>query len=257
MTDPSYAPAAKTTPDMELLGLPMNRAGLTEVHAFIRQVITRGEKAIALNLNVHCINLALKHAWLYEFIKQAQLVFCDGDGVRWALKLRGYSPPPKITYNQWLWPLAEFCVQNGFSLFFLGAQPGIAAEAAENLKKRYPALQIAGIHHGHFQKAGAENEAVVSQINQARPDILLTCFGMPAQEKWIAENWQRVRAHVFLKGGAAFDYASGRLAKAPEWMIRLQMEWLFRFFQDPLRLFGRYILGNPYFFYRVFKGKNK
>jgi len=253
MTTEDYRMAEKVTPNMQLLGLPMNDAGLTEVHAFIRQVILNNEKAIALNLNVYCLNLALKHVWLYEFIKKAQFVFCDGDGVRWGLKLRGYSPPPKITYNKWIWQLAEFCEVHGFSIFLLGAQPGVAAEAATNLKKRYPALRVAGTHHGHFQKSGAENEKVISQISLVRPDILLTCFGMPAQEKWIMENWHRIPAHIFLKGGAAFDYASGRLAMAPEWIIRFQMEWLFRFFQDPVRLFSRYILGNPYFIYRVLK----
>jgi len=257
MNSDHYRVAVKAVPEMKLLGLPMNRAGLAEVHGFIRQVIEHGEKAVVLNLNVYCVNLALKHAWLREFIQQAQLVFCDGDGVRWGLKLRGYLPPPKITYNKWLWQLAEFCEQNSYSLFFLGAQPGIADEAAEKLKDRYPRLKIAGTHHGHFQKTGRENEEVVALINKARPDILLTCFGMPIQEKWISDNWRNIQAHVFLKGGAAFDYASGRLAKAPEWIIRLQMEWLFRFCQDPVRLFSRYIVGNPYFMYRVLKEKLK
>ncbi len=69
------------------------------------------------------------------------------------------------------------------------------------------------------------------------------------------ENWRQIEAHLFLKGGAAFDYAAGRLAPAPDWMIRLNMEWLFRWFQDPLRLFSRYILGNPKFLFHVLMEK--
>lgn len=238
-------------PDMYLLGLPIHRVGVEQVHAYIEEVITNRQKAIALNLNVFCVNLALQHAWLHEFIRGVQLVFCDGDGVRLGLKLSGYSPPPKITYNEWLWLLSAFCAQKGFSLYFLGAGPGVAQLAASRLQARYPLLKIAGFHDGFFKKAGVENQRVVDQINAAAPDILLVCFGMPLQERWLMENWQHVRAHVFLKGGAALDYAAGRLRKAPRWIVRAHLEWLYRLFQDPLRLFSRYVLGNPYFVFRV------
>ncbi len=254
----SYQIAERRPADMNLLGLPMHRTGIPEVHAFIRDAIAKNQKAIALNLNVHCVNLALKHRWLYEFIqRETHLVFCDGDGVRMGLKLLGYAPPPKVTYNQWIWQLADFCNRHGYRLFFLGGKPGVAEEAAERLVACYPGLQIAGVHHGYFPKQGPENRKVMDEINRLRPDILLVCFGMPAQEKWIAENWHDLDTHIFLKGGAAFDYASGRLKPAPEWIIRLHLEWFFRLCQDPFRLFGRYILGNPYFLIRVLRSKWK
>jgi N-acetylglucosaminyldiphosphoundecaprenol N-acetyl-beta-D-mannosaminyltransferase len=240
---------------MEIFGLPIHRVGVEQVHAFIAEVITRNEKAIALNLNVFCMNLAFEHRWLHDFIRSVHLVFCDGDGVRMGLRILGYSPPPKITYNEWLWQLSEFCERKQYSLFFLGGRPGIAEEAAANLKARFPALRIAGIQDGFFNKQGEENNKVVERINAASPDILLVCFGMPHQERWIAENWSDVNAHVFLKGGAALDYAAGRLQKAPAWMIRCHMEWLYRLFQDPVRLFTRYVVGNPRFLLRVLSEK--
>jgi len=256
MTSPG-AEATQRPPDMELLGMPIHRVGVEQVHEFIEDVVTKGQKGIALNLNVYCVNLALQHRWLYEFIQSVHLVFCDGDGVRMGLKLLGYPPPPKITYNEWLWQLSAFCEKKKFRLCFLGGKPGVAEEAAKNLKTRYPALNIVGTLHGFFNKQGAENQEVVEQINAAAPDILLVCFGMPEQERWIAENWRQVNAHVFLKGGAALDYASGRLRKAPAWMVRWHGEWLFRFFQEPRRLFARYVIGNPYFLFRVLLAKLK
>lgn len=237
---------------MRLLGLPFHAVGVEEVCAFIEGVISRNEKAVALNLNIHCVNLALKYPWLHEFIRGAQLVFCDGDGVRWGLRLLGYSPPPKITYNKWLWQLCEFCEKQQYRIFFLGAKPGVAEEAALRLKEHYPRLQVAGTYHGYFKKEGEENEKVLRAINRVRPDILLVCFGMPSQEEWIRDHWKELNVHVFLKGGAAFDYASGRLTKAPEWMIRWNLEWLFRLLQEPRRLFGRYVFGIPLFFLQVF-----
>jgi len=247
----SLATASQRPPDMELLGLPIHQVGVEQVLAFIEEIVSRDQKAIALNLNVYCVNLALKYRWLYGFVQSAHLVFCDGDGVRLGLRLSGYTPPPKITYNEWLWQLSAFCERKKYRLYFLGGKPGVAEKAARNLKTRYPNLNVVGIQHGFFRKDGKENQDVVDNINHAAPDILLVCFGMPAQERWIADNWQSVNAHVFLKGGAAFDYASGRLKKAPALLIGWHLEWLYRLLQEPRRLFGRYVIGNPYFVLRV------
>ncbi len=240
---------------LKVLGLQHHRVGVEEIHRFIGRTIRLGGKALILNLNIHCVNLALRNPWLKEFMNQAALVFCDGDGVRWGLKILGEDPPPKITYDRWIWQLAEFCSREGYRIFFLGAKPGTAAEAARPLQARFPKLQIAGTHHGYFEKTGAENERVIEEVNHARADILVVGFGMPLQEKWLSENWRKINACVFLNGGAVFDYASGALKRAPAWMIQAHLEWLYRFFQDPKRLFIRYALGNPYFFYRIFLEK--
>lgn len=106
----------------------------------------------------------------------------------------------------------------------------MAEKAAQNLKKKYPGLALAGVHHGYFDKKGEENQKVIDQINKCSTDVLLVCFGMPLQERWLRDHWREIKAHIFLKGGAAFDYVSGRLKMAPEWMIRLGLEWLYRFF---------------------------
>jgi N-acetylglucosaminyldiphosphoundecaprenol N-acetyl-beta-D-mannosaminyltransferase len=174
--NPIVSMAPRRPADMDLLGLPMHQVGVEQVLAFIEDIISKNQKAVALNLNVFCVNLALEHRWLYEFIQSANLVFCDGDGVRLGLKLLGYSPSPKITYNEWLWQLCEFCEKKKYRIYFLGARPGVADEAARNLKAKYPALNLVGIQHGFFNKQGAENQAVVDNINFAAPDILLVCL---------------------------------------------------------------------------------
>ena len=247
-----YPPAAQKLNFIEFLGIPVHQVGVEEVHAFIDDVIRQKTQALVLNVNIHCVNLALQQPWLKDFLKQGQLVFCDGDGVRLGLKLLGWSPPPKITYDRWIWQLCEYAAKRRFSLFFLGAKPGVAEEAALKLKARYPGLQIAGVQDGYFDREGEGNQKVIEKINQLRPDILVMGLGMPVQEKWLFENWQRVQAHIFLTGGAVFDYASGRARRAPAWMIRGHGEWLYRFLCEPRRLFARYFLGIPYFFLRVF-----
>lgn len=235
-----------------VLGIPVHPVGVQEVHGYIDSVIGQKKQALILNVNIHCVNLALENPWLFRLLRGAQLVFCDGDGVRWGLKLLRHPPPPKITYNQWMWQLAEHCEASQYSLFLIGGKPGIAAEAAEKLRAQFPRLKIVGTRDGYFQKKGEENESIIAEINSARPDILVTGFGMPVQEKWLEENSRRIKAHIFLTGGAVFDYVSGRLAKAPDWMVRRHLEWFFRLCQEPRRLFKRYALGNVLFFMRVF-----
>lgn len=236
---------------LKFLGLPLHRVGPDQVHEFIRSVILQDARALVLNLNIHCVNLALRQSWLTDFIQKAQLVFCDGDGVRWGVRLLGNEPPPKIAFTRWIWDLCGFCAQQRYRVFFLGARPGVADQAARRLKEKYPALEVAGIQHGYFSHDGEENEKVIAQINRLRPDLLLVCFGMPLQEKWLSENWEKIDAHIFLTGGAVLDFASGTAQEPPDWMVRFHLEWFFRLCREPLRLFVRYVLGIPYFFIRV------
>lgn len=253
----SYPVAAARPGAFNFMGMPVHRVAVDDVHVFINEVISKKAKALVLNLNIHCVNLALQNSWLRYFFHQAQLVFCDGDGVRWGIKMLGQNPPPKITYDRWFWQLSGFCDQRGYSLYLLGSKPGVTEEAARKLQAKFPALKIVGFHHGYFAKAGEENERVIEDINKKKPDILAVGFGMPIQEKWLSENWRRIDAHIFLDGGAVFDYVSGRVSRAPAWMLKNHLEWLYRLYQEPRRLFIRYVLGIPYFFFHVLLEKLK
>ena len=236
----------------ELLGVAVHQAGVEDIHVLIGETILRKEKAVILHLNIHGVNYAIQMPWLKNFFNRAKLVFCDGDGVRLGLWILGQKVPPKVTYDRWIWQLAEFCAAKGYRLFLLGAKPGIAALAANKLRQRYPALPVAGAQDGYFAKSGSENEKVIAEINSACADILIVGLGMPLQEEWLCQNVEKLNCRVFLTAGAVFDYASGNFKRAPVWMIQWHLEWLFRFSQDPRRLFGRYFLGIPYFFYHVF-----
>jgi len=168
-------------------------------------------------------------------------------------KLLGHHIPERITYADWLWQLAAFAEPRQISFYFLGGRPGIAEKAAQQLQLRYPNLQIVGFQHGYFDKGedSVENQAVIQAINQAKPDILLVGFGMPLQEQWLQENWERIDAKIALTGGAVFDYISGELRRAPRWMTDYGFEWLGRLLIEPRRLWQRYVVGNPVFLWRV------
>jgi len=151
--------------------------------------------------------------------------------------------------------LAAECAHYRFSLFLLGARPGIAEKAAVYLRQQFPDLNVVGAQHGYFDKTpgSVENEAVLEALRAASPDVLIVGFGMPLQERWLMENWNRVEVKVALTAGALLDYLAGEVPRAPRWMTDHGLEWLGRLIIEPRRLWRRYLVGNPLFLWRVLK----
>lgn len=230
----------------------MDRITAEGLHAEVTRLVRR-RGGIVLNVNAHCLNLLHEDEGLRDFFAAADVVFCDGAGVRLAARMLGDRLPERITYADWLPRLAALVEERGFSLFFLGARPGVAGEAARRLRRSHPDLKIVGVRHGFFDhRAGSpENEAVVAEINAARPDVLLIGLGMPLQERWLMENHRRLDVGVALTGGAVFDYASERLRRGPSLLTDYGFEWLARLLVEPRRLWRRYLLGNPLFLARL------
>ena len=236
---------------VNVLGVGVDPLTVEELHAEIENLVRGRKRGLVLNANAHCLNLCYEDPALRGFLNSAEVVFCDGAGVMLAARILGGRIPARITYADWAWQLAAFAAARGFSLYFLGARPGVAREAARRLKERYPELEIAGVRHGYFDRS--ENEAVVEEINAAAPDILLVGLGMPLQEHWLMENRQRLDVGVALTGGAVFDYVSGRLRRGPRLLTRGGLEWLARLLAEPRRLWRRYLVGNPLFLLRVLR----
>lgn len=238
-----------------MLGIRVHALTVDQLHAQIAALVDRGAHALVLNVNVHAMNLALERPWLKDLFNRAEIVFCDGAGIRLGARLLGYRLPQRITYAGWIWQLAGFAAERGLTLFFVGSRPGVAQEAAACLQGRFPALRILGVHHGYFDKSpgSPDNESVVRAINALRPNILVVGLGMPLQEHWLLENWEQVEANVALTGGAVFDYASGQLRRAPRCLTESGFEWLGRLFIEPRRLWRRYLIGNPLFLWRVLR----
>lgn len=223
--------------------------------AVLGMLVTLGKRGMVLSGNVHSLNLAYRQAWLRLFMNHADLVRLDGAGLRLGARVLGHPTPPRATWADFAWQLAAFAEPRGFTFFFLGGRPGVAEKAAARLRERHPDLQIVGTHHGYFDKTpgSPENEAVVHAINAVKPNILIVGFGMPIQERWLMENWDRIDANVALTAGAMFDYVSGELRRGPRWMTDHGLEWLARLIIEPRRLWKRYLIGNPLFLWRVLK----
>lgn len=240
---------------VNVLGVPVSTYDKEQLLNFVYSSIEEDKKVLVGSGNVYSCNLAYESLWLRQFYKSIDVVRLDGSGVRLGAKFLGYDLPNRITWADFAWDLAAFCSKYRYALFFLGARPGTAERAAERLKDKYPELCIAGIHHGYFNKdpRSPENESIIKEINTSDSQILIVGFGMPLQELWLTQNWVNLNINVTLTGGAVFDYISGELGRSPSWMTNNGLEWLGRFLLEPQRLWRRYFIGNPLFFYRVFR----
>ncbi len=219
---------------------------LLALRQYIASCIKSNQRVPILYANAHAINMAEKDAEFREILNAAPVVFCDGIGVWLAAKLLGYTLPERYTPPDWIDSLADICAQNGWRMFFLGSQDGVAQQAAAKLMQRYQNLNIAS-HHGYFDKEGPGNVAVRELINQHAPQVLVVGFGMPLQEKWIAANLAHLDVNVVMAVGALFDYTAGTVTRGPRWLTDHGFEWLCRLAIEPRRLWKRYLVGNPYF----------
>lgn len=188
-----------------------------------------------------------------EAVRGASLVLADGIGVIYGAKLLGTPLKGRVTGIGFAQNLMARMAQDGKSLYLLGAKPGVAEAAAENLKKDYPGLKIAGTHDGYFQEDGP----VVEAIRQSGADVTFVCLGAPKQEKWMQKYGEATGSHLLVGLGGCLDVFSGTVQRAPEAFQKLGLEWLYRLCKNPSRI-GR-MMKLPLFLVHVAgeKGKNR
>lgn len=236
---------------VEVLGVCVDSILLSDLIRQIERLVTSGRHYRVMYANVHVLNTAYHDPELRRILNQADLVYCDGAGVKVGAQLLGNYLPERMTGADWIRELCAACQERGFSLYFLGGGPGVAALSAEQLQAQYPGLKIAGTHHGHYDHSGPENDTVIAGVNALHPDILLVGLGTPLQEKWIDRNFDRLDVPVVWAVGALVDFVTGKKPRAPDWMLDHGLEWLYRLWAEPRRLWKRYLVGNPLFIWRV------
>ncbi|MBE6549734.1 MAG: WecB/TagA/CpsF family glycosyltransferase [Ruminococcaceae bacterium] len=173
---------------------------------------------------------------LTALFKRADLLLPDGIGLIIASHILKDPLKERITGIDTAEFILSFAEKNNLSVALLGAKPNVATLAKKRLKTRFPSLDICFTHHGYFEKSGRENEIVLKKLNFASPDILFVCFGFPAQEKWIDENAKKIASlRVCMGLGGALDVWSGKTKRAPKFVQRIKLEWLWRTLSDKQR----------------------
>jgi N-acetylglucosaminyldiphosphoundecaprenol N-acetyl-beta-D-mannosaminyltransferase len=231
---------------IEVLGLPVHQVDLAASLALIAKWIEdnhqlhRCTPTVAplhtiVTLNPEMVMAARDDPALARVIIQADLAIPDGIGIIWAAHLRGHRMV-RVTGVDLLLGTAQLAAQRGYRIFLLGAGPGVAAEAASRLAARNPRLPPVGTSS---RGPGSGDEAgILAELADSRPDILFVAYGSPAQERWIAglhNELGQAGVSVTVGVGGAFDFISGRIPRAPYWMRRAGLEWLYRLWRQPWR----------------------
>jgi N-acetylglucosaminyldiphosphoundecaprenol N-acetyl-beta-D-mannosaminyltransferase len=227
------------------LGQPGELLGT--ISAWASERVTRR----VMYVNAHVVNQSSVTPGLGGALQRADLVYCDGYGVRLAARVLTLPVPHRMTGADWIWGLATLCELEGQSIYLLGSEPPIAREAAARLRRWYPRLDVVGAHHGYFDLDSPHNERVIEHINAHRPDIVLVGMGTPKQELWVDRYAPQLGGAVVWTVGALFDYVSGHMPRAPRWLADNGLEWIFRLAIEPTRMWRRYLIGNPIFLRRV------
>lgn len=140
-------------------------------------------------------------------------------------------------------------LESPLRIFLLGGSEGTAEKVKENFRKTYPNVRIVGTHHGYFDKANSSQ--VITLVNSLQVDILFVGFGNPLQEKWVYHHFSELKVSTIMTCGGLFDYYANNVKRAPVFMQKVGLEWLFRFIQEPKRLYKRYIFGNIQYIWKV------
>lgn len=190
---------------------------------------------LVVTANPEMVMLAKEDQLLGEILERADLVVADGIGVVWASRILGDPVPERIPGIELAEGLLHRAAQKGWRVFLLGGAEGVADQAALALLEELPQLQIVGTHHGYFQ-TGPEEQALIAQLKEARPQLLLVALGVPRQEKWLAAHLGSLKVPVAIGVGGSFNVWAGVDQRAPVWMRKIHLEWFYRLVKQPWRI---------------------
>lgn len=233
-------------PALDILGVRVDRLDLPDLLVSLCDVPNTEAPRSIFYLNVHTWNLARDNPDFCRALQEADVVYCDGYGIRLGAWILGESLPTRFTAVDFLDDVCRRCMSGGQSIYILAGEEGVAERAAKQLEKSFPQLKVVGFHHGYL---GTEEEGarVMGEIRRLEPDLLIVGMGSPQQELWIVRNLDMLNVKVGWAVGALFDFVTGKVPRAPQWLAAYGFEWLYRFMVEPRRLWRRYMVGNVRF----------
>jgi N-acetylglucosaminyldiphosphoundecaprenol N-acetyl-beta-D-mannosaminyltransferase len=240
---------AATTQIVQVLGIPIASISMDDSLSAILELLERKGGAQVCFTNPHCANLAQGDKEYMAALCQADLNLADGIGIKVAGSLLGQPVEQNVNGTDLFPRLCAALEQSDHRVFLLGGRPGIAEDVRQWMADHAPKVQVCGIQHGYF--GTEEEDEVTARIAAARTDLLLVAFGVPRQDTWLAQNLTATGARVGMGVGGLFDFYAGRIPRAPQWLRELGLEWVFRLYQEPGRMWRRYLLGNAVFLLRV------
>lgn len=236
---------------VEILGVNVNSLTMAQAVEAVQQFIAEKKVALVATANAEMLMRSTQDEELKDILNQADLVVPDGAGTVWAAGHLGEPMPERVAGFDLAQELMREAPARGDRIYFFGSAPGVADKAKAKAEELYPGIQVVGTRNGFFTEA--DEPGIIAEIKAARPDILLTALGVPKQEKWLKKHMQELQVPVSIGVGGTLDVMAGVMERAPLWMQKAKLEWLFRGLKQPSRA-GR-LLALPKFVLKVVASK--
>lgn len=240
---------------IEILGVNIDNITAAEALKKAEALLNNdsGKTAMIFTPNPEIVMAAYNDESFMKILNSADLCTADGIGVVYASKILKTPFPERVAGFDLTCALLDKISKTGDGVFLFGSKPGVAEKAAQNLKEMYNGLNIVGTHHGYFN----ENDelGIIEKINNSGAKLLLVCLGAPKQEKWIYQNREKLNVNLCMGVGGAVDVFAGNVKRAPEFMIKMNLEWFYRLMKQPSRI-GRFG-ALPKFMFTVMKNSKK
>ena len=232
---------------VNILGVDVDAVTMAEAVDVVRRAMDTRVGIMVATANAEMLMRATHDEELRRILNASALVVPDGAGTVWAARHLGHAMPERVAGYDLAQELLRCAPAEGRRVYFFGSAPGVAEKAKAKAEQLYPGIEIVGVRNGFFSPA--DNAAIIAEIRAARPDLLLVALGVPKQEKWIAAHLAELDVPVAIGVGGTLDVMAGVMKRAPYWMQRAKLEWLFRGLMQPKRA-GR-LLALPKFVLKV------
>jgi N-acetylglucosaminyldiphosphoundecaprenol N-acetyl-beta-D-mannosaminyltransferase len=233
---------------VQILGVRIDDVSTAEMLDALARFVDEGGAHQISTVNTEYLMAAQRDPEFAQVLRRTALNVPDSVGMLWAARWLGHPLRGRVTGSDGIYRVAELCARREFRLYLLGAAPGVAQQVARRLVAHYPGLLVCGAESGSY--AREREDPIAARIHAARADVLLVAFPSVPQEKWIARNLAKTGAAVGIGVGAAFDFVAGVQRRAPTWMQRLGLEWMYRLIGEPRR--WRRMLALPHAAWLVF-----
>lgn len=232
---------------IDILGVAVDSITMEEAVDRIETYMDERTGVLIATANAEMILRATHDPDLMQILNQAALVVPDGAGTVWAAHHLGEEMPERVAGYDLAQRLMKDAPAQNRRIFFFGSAPGVAEKAKAKAERLYPGIEIVGTRNGFFSESDVP--AIVEQIRSAKPDLLLVALGVPKQEKWLQKHLSELEVPVSIGVGGTLDVMAGVMKRAPRWMQKAKLEWLFRGMMQPKRA-GR-LMALPKFVLKV------
>lgn len=242
-------PIRPDVPTVTVLGVPIARLTVRDARREVARLLADKGPSVLVYVNAHSLNLTRHDTAYRDAVIDADLVLNDGAGLALAARLQGNPFPANLNGTDFTPEVLRISANAGLPVYLLGGKPGVTERAARELTRSIPGLRIVGCRGGYF--SASEEEEIAAEVSSSGAEVLIVAMGNPRQELYLSRHVDMTGARLGIGVGAFLDFAAKRVRRAPRWMRRLRIEWVYRFVLEPHRLWRRYLLGNGLFVLRV------